>query len=156
MLGGFFGSGKPFARIHAKVFCLQARGTNRVERHRQGHNRSFVVARRPRVQPRFRIEGSARRGERNRLAVLFNGRSRNTGVNGGVVHSLGSQETAEILAGKMKVTKEQAIAQIGQLNFLKVPATVQDTANAAMLAASDRARMITGTVANASAGAALD
>ena len=61
-----------------------------------------------------------------------------------------------LLAGHLKITKEQAVAQTTQLNFLKVPATVQDTANAAVLVASDRARMITGTVVNASAGAALD
>lgn len=57
-------------------------------------------------------------------------------------------------AGRLNITKEQAVAQIGQMNFLKVPATVQDTANAAVLIASDRARMVTGTVVNASAGAA--
>ena len=72
------------------------------------------------------------------------------------IDSRSIQDTAEILAGKMKITTEQAMAQMGQLNFLKVPATVQDTANAAVLVASDRARMITGTVVNASAGAALD
>ena len=72
------------------------------------------------------------------------------------IDSRSIQDTTEILAGKMKITKEQAMAQIGQLNFLKVPATVQDTANAAVLVASDRARMITGTVVNASAGAAVD
>lgn len=48
------------------------------------------------------------------------------------------------------------MAQIAQANFLKLPATVQDTANAAVLIASDRARMLTGTVLNATAGAALD
>jgi hypothetical protein len=48
------------------------------------------------------------------------------------------------------------MAQIAQLNFLKVPATVADTANAAVLIASNRARMLTGTVVNATAGAALD
>ena len=56
----------------------------------------------------------------------------------------------------MNITKEQAIGQVAFSNFLKVPATVQDTANAAVLIASDRARMMTGTVVNASAGAALD
>ena len=59
-------------------------------------------------------------------------------------------------ASQLNITKEQAIAQIAQLNFLKVPATVQDTANAAVLIASERARMMTGTVVNATAGAALD
>ena len=62
----------------------------------------------------------------------------------------------DFLADKLNVTKDQAMAQIAQSNFLKVPATVQDTANAAVLIASDRARMLTGTVVNATAGAVLD
>lgn len=66
------------------------------------------------------------------------------------------QDTMELVARRMNITKEQAIGQIALSNFLKVPATVQDTANAAVLIASDRARMMTGTVVNASAGAALD
>ena len=45
---------------------------------------------------------------------------------------------------------------LGGMSFLKVLATVQNTANAAVLIASDRARMLTGTVVNATAGAALD
>jgi len=66
------------------------------------------------------------------------------------------QDTMEFVAARMNITKEQAIGQVALSNFLKVPATVQDTANAAVLIASDRARMMTGTVVNASAGAALD
>lgn len=65
-------------------------------------------------------------------------------------------DTMESRAAQMNITKDQAIAQVAQSNFLKVPATVQDTANAAVLVASGRARMITGTVVNATAGAALD
>jgi enoyl-[acyl-carrier-protein] reductase (NADH) len=48
------------------------------------------------------------------------------------------------------------MAHIAQSTFLKVSATVRDTASAAVLIASDRARMLTGTVVNATAGAALD
>jgi NAD(P)-dependent dehydrogenase (short-subunit alcohol dehydrogenase family) len=66
------------------------------------------------------------------------------------------QDTMDFLAGQLNITKDQAMAQIAQANFLKIPATVQDTANAAVLIASDRARMLTGTVVNATAGAALD
>jgi 3-oxoacyl-[acyl-carrier protein] reductase len=66
------------------------------------------------------------------------------------------QDTAEIAAGQLHITKEQVLEGIAQGNFLRVAATVQDTANAAVLIASDRARMLTGTVVNASAGAALD
>jgi hypothetical protein len=62
----------------------------------------------------------------------------------------------ELLAGQLHITREQAKAQFEQSNFLRTLATVQDTANAAVLIASDRARMLTGTVVNASAGAALD
>lgn len=72
------------------------------------------------------------------------------------VDSTSIQDTMEFLAGQMNITKDQAIAQIAQSNFLKIPATVQDTANAAVLVASDRGRMLTGTVVNATAGAALD
>lgn len=61
-----------------------------------------------------------------------------------------------IVASQLNITKDQAMAQIAQANFLKVAATVQDTANAAVLIASDRARMLTGTVVNATGGAALD
>jgi hypothetical protein len=48
------------------------------------------------------------------------------------------------------------MAHIAQSSFLKVSATVQDTAHAAVLIACNRARMLTGTVVNATAGAALD
>jgi 3-oxoacyl-[acyl-carrier protein] reductase len=65
-------------------------------------------------------------------------------------------DTVDLRASRQQITKEQAMAQIAQLNFLKVPATVTDTANAAVLIASNRARMLTGTVVNATAGAALD
>lgn len=72
------------------------------------------------------------------------------------IDSRSIQDTVEMAAGRLNITKEQAMAQIAQSNFLKVAATVTDTANAAVLIASDRARMMTGTVVNASAGAALD
>ena len=62
----------------------------------------------------------------------------------------------DFLASRLNITKDQAMPQIAQSNFLKVAATVQDTANAAVLIASERARMLTGTVFNATAGAALD
>jgi NAD(P)-dependent dehydrogenase (short-subunit alcohol dehydrogenase family) len=72
------------------------------------------------------------------------------------IDSRSIQDTMDFLAGQLNITKDQAMAQIAQSNFLKVPATVADTANAAVLIASDRARMLTGTVVNATAGAALD
>jgi NAD(P)-dependent dehydrogenase (short-subunit alcohol dehydrogenase family) len=66
------------------------------------------------------------------------------------------QDTMDFLTGQLNITKDQARAQFEQSNFLRTLATVQDTANAAVLIASDRARMLTGTVVNATAGAALD
>ena len=72
------------------------------------------------------------------------------------IDSRSIQDTMDIVAGRLSITKDQAISQIAASNFLKVPATVTDTANAAVLIASDRARMLTGTVVNATAGAALD
>jgi 3-oxoacyl-[acyl-carrier protein] reductase len=66
------------------------------------------------------------------------------------------QQTMDILASKMNLTKEQMIATMANLNFLKVPANTSDTAKAAVFLASDRARMMTGTVVNSTAGAALD
>lgn len=52
--------------------------------------------------------------------------------------------------------RDQVIAGIGNLNFKKVPATLSDTAKLAALLASDRVRMITGTVVNSTAGSAMD
>ena len=66
------------------------------------------------------------------------------------------QKTMEAVAKDMHITKEQALASMADLNFLKRPATVADTAKAAVLLASDGAGMMTGTVVNATAGAALD
>jgi NAD(P)-dependent dehydrogenase (short-subunit alcohol dehydrogenase family) len=53
-------------------------------------------------------------------------------------------------------TREEAIARIANLNFKKVPATTSDTAKLAVLLASDRVRMVTGTTVNSTAGSALD
>jgi NAD(P)-dependent dehydrogenase (short-subunit alcohol dehydrogenase family) len=72
------------------------------------------------------------------------------------IDSRSIQDTMDFLSGQLNIPKDQAIANIAQSTFLKVAATVQDTANAAVLIASDRARMLTGTVVNATAGAALD
>jgi NAD(P)-dependent dehydrogenase (short-subunit alcohol dehydrogenase family) len=66
------------------------------------------------------------------------------------------QQTMDALASKMHVTKDQMISRIASLNFLKVPASISDTAKAAVFLASDRARMMTGTVVNSTAGAAAD
>ena len=72
------------------------------------------------------------------------------------IDSRSIQDTMDAIVGRLNITKDQAISQIANSNFLKVPATIRDTANAAVLIASDSARLLTGTVLNASAGAALD
>ena len=72
------------------------------------------------------------------------------------VDSRSIQDTVDFVAAGLGITRDQAIGQIAQSTLLKVPATVADTANAAVLIASDRARMLTGTVLNATAGAVLD
>ncbi len=66
------------------------------------------------------------------------------------------QDTMDAMVSRMNITRDQAIARIADLNFLKVPAGVSDTAKAAAFLASDRARMMTGTVVNSTAGAAAD
>ena len=66
------------------------------------------------------------------------------------------QQTVDALAGGLHASKEQIINGMASLNFLKTPASVADTARAAVFVACDRARMLTGTVVNTTAGAALD
>ena len=66
------------------------------------------------------------------------------------------QQTMDVLASRMSVPKDQMMAAMANLNFLKVPAHTSDTAKAAVLIASDRARMMTGTVVNSAGGAAAD
>jgi 3-oxoacyl-[acyl-carrier protein] reductase len=66
------------------------------------------------------------------------------------------QETMDVMASMMGGTKDQMIDRMSSLNFLKTPATTSDTAKLAAFLASDRARMMAGTVVNSSAGAALD
>jgi NAD(P)-dependent dehydrogenase (short-subunit alcohol dehydrogenase family) len=72
------------------------------------------------------------------------------------VDSRSIQQTNEFLTNRLHITQEQANEQIANSNFLKQVATVSDTARAAVLVASDNARMMTGTVLNATAGAAMD
>jgi NAD(P)-dependent dehydrogenase (short-subunit alcohol dehydrogenase family) len=72
------------------------------------------------------------------------------------VDSRSIRDTMQFVSSQLQIAPEQALEQIAQSNFLRVPATVQDTANAVVLLASDRARMMTATVVNATAGAALD
>ena len=112
---------------------------------RWGAGRTFSILALHRSPPMQAWTVSQRRAEENANSAQRNG-SGNRYI----------QDTMEFLSGQLNITKDQATAQIAMSNFLKVPATVQDTANAAVLIASDRARMLTGTVVNATAGAALD
>jgi len=66
------------------------------------------------------------------------------------------QQTIDVLANKLNITRGQAIANIANANLLKTPASVSDTAKTAVLLASDHVRLLTGTVVNATAGASAD
>ena len=66
------------------------------------------------------------------------------------------QETVDALSLRMNVPKDEMLKRVARLNFLKVPASIVDTARAAAFLASDRARMMTATVVNSTAGAAAD
>lgn len=66
------------------------------------------------------------------------------------------QELADATATRMGATRQQALGTLADSTFLKVSPLTQDTANAAALLASDRARIMTGTVHNATAGLCPD
>ena len=63
------------------------------------------------------------------------------------------QDTIDFLADKLNLTEDQAMTQIARSNFQKATARILP---AARLIASDRGRMLTGTVVDATAGAAPD
>jgi len=66
------------------------------------------------------------------------------------------QDTAGTAGKLMNLTKEQVLASLAEGTWLKVSPHTEDTANSAVLLASDRARMMTGTVHNATAGICTD
>jgi len=66
------------------------------------------------------------------------------------------QDTADTVATMMNLTKEQVLASLDEGTWLKVSPHTEDTANGAVLLASDLARMMTGTVHNATAGICTD
>lgn len=66
------------------------------------------------------------------------------------------QETTGVIAKMMNVTSGQVAARFAEATLLKVSPRTSDTARAAVFLASDRARMMTGTVLNSSAGAVPD
>ena len=63
---------------------------------------------------------------------------------------------SELRAKELGITIDQAVARLAESTMLKVSPQTVDTARAAAFLASDRARMMTGTVLNASAGAVVD
>jgi NAD(P)-dependent dehydrogenase (short-subunit alcohol dehydrogenase family) len=66
------------------------------------------------------------------------------------------QETADAVGTMMNLTREQVLASLDEGTMLKVSPHTEDTANGAALLASDLARMMTGTVHNATAGVCPD
>jgi NAD(P)-dependent dehydrogenase (short-subunit alcohol dehydrogenase family) len=66
------------------------------------------------------------------------------------------QDVADIIAAGTNTTKDRVLASLADSTMLKVSPRTEDTANSAVLLASDRARMMTGTVHNATAGVTPD
>ncbi len=66
------------------------------------------------------------------------------------------QDVADVIAAGMNITRDQALGSLADATMLKVSPHTEDTANGAVLLTSDRARMMTGTVHNATAGVCPD
>jgi 3-oxoacyl-[acyl-carrier protein] reductase len=66
------------------------------------------------------------------------------------------QDVTAGIAEMMHITKDQANASLADSTLLKMSPSTADTAKAAAFLASDRARMMTGTVLNSSAGVVPD
>jgi enoyl-[acyl-carrier-protein] reductase (NADH) len=66
------------------------------------------------------------------------------------------QDVAAGIAASMNTTTDEVFRSLAESTMLKVSPHTEDTANGAVLLASDLARMMTGTVHNATAGATPD
>ena len=66
------------------------------------------------------------------------------------------QELQASMTAAMNIPQEQVFKTLADMTLLKVSPTIADLARTAAFAASDNARMMTGTVLNSSAGAAID
>jgi NAD(P)-dependent dehydrogenase (short-subunit alcohol dehydrogenase family) len=66
------------------------------------------------------------------------------------------QELQAAMTAAMNVPPEQVFQTLADMTLLKASPTIADMARTAVFAASDHARMMTGTVLNSSAGAAID
>jgi NAD(P)-dependent dehydrogenase (short-subunit alcohol dehydrogenase family) len=66
------------------------------------------------------------------------------------------QETVEMIAARTNAPREQIVARLASLTMSKTTASVYDTARAVAFVASDKARMMTSNVINATGGAVED
>src|SRR5215469_639567 len=66
------------------------------------------------------------------------------------------QELQASMTAATGIAQEQVLKTLADMTLLKVSPTIADMARAAAFAASDNARMMTGTVLNSSAGATID
>jgi len=66
------------------------------------------------------------------------------------------QELQASMTAAMNIPQQQVFKTLADMTLLKVSPTMADMAKTAAFAASDNARMMTGTVLNSSAGAAID
>jgi len=66
------------------------------------------------------------------------------------------RELQATMTAAMNIPEEQVFKTLSDMTLLKVSPTIADMARTAAFAASDNARMMTGTVLNASAGAVID
>lgn len=73
-----------------------------------------------------------------------------------MVDSRTIEDTMQVIEKRLRITRKDSIARLAGANFLHTLPRVDDTARVITFVASDRARMLTGTVVNSSAGAAPD
>jgi NAD(P)-dependent dehydrogenase (short-subunit alcohol dehydrogenase family) len=66
------------------------------------------------------------------------------------------QDLQASMTAAMNIPQEQVFKTLADMTLLKVSPTMADMAKTAAFAASDNARMMTGTVLNSSAGATID
>jgi 3-oxoacyl-[acyl-carrier protein] reductase len=75
---------------------------------------------------------------------------------GAMVDTRTIQQSAEIAAGRLSISKKEVMSMFEQRTLLKRLATAADTARLAAFLASDGARTLTGAIVNASSGSVMD
>jgi 3-oxoacyl-[acyl-carrier protein] reductase len=75
---------------------------------------------------------------------------------GAMVETKTIQQSVEMVAHQLGVSKEQVVSMFEQRTLLKRLPTVSDTARLAAFLSSDGARTITGAIVNASSGSVID